>query len=82
MRGNRYNEAMLRNSTGNELWYAEGTEAYFTQYSLLVTEITTTKVRMAIHADKSVTIARAGVEPKDLHNCHRNADDNDKGDVA
>lgn len=58
----RYREALLRNSTGKELWFVENMEAYFETYSLLVTEITTTKVRMAIHADKSVPIARAGVE--------------------
>lgn len=61
----RYNEALLRNSNGKELWFIENMEAYFEHFSLLVTEITTTKVRMAIHADKSVPIARAGVELQD-----------------
>lgn len=59
-----YDSASMETSSGTKFVLIENSEAFFRDYSILVTEITATKVRMAIHAPESLKITRLGHEGK------------------
>jgi hypothetical protein len=59
-----YHEVYLWLASGPRIWIAENMEAYFNDYSVGVTKITPTKVRISITADPSIRINRLGEEIK------------------
>lgn len=54
------NSAAMELTSGAKIELYAGEEAYFRNYSIQASEITTTRVRMAIHACESIKIQRLG----------------------
>ena len=60
--GVKYNTAHFVVSNGQKFALIDNSEAHFRDYSIQATEITTTKVRLAVHASESIKIQRLGNE--------------------